>query len=775
MIELRCFGGAELRSGSEDTCTPTSLGPKRLALLSYLAVAGAQRPISRDKLLALFWPESDTERARATLRSTLHLLRRDLGDTLFLVDGGQTVALDRYGFWCDVQAFREGIAQGGAREALELYTGDFLDGFFLSGAPDFERWVDDQREDLRRMAVEAAWTLARRALGSGSRADAGHWARRAFGLRPLDEDALRRLLRLKDEIGDRQGALQAYERFAERLAEEFEAEPAPETQALVSAIRGRLAVHESAPHDVSVVNDTDWVSDERTAEGVRDAERSSPIRHPRTSGARWASDRRLRWLGSATVVLGVLGIAAWLSIPSSSTDAAPPTVAQPSIVAALGLDAPVRATLAVLPFDDSSDDPSMTYIARGLTADIRAEVAKVGTLRVLGVGVPGPVSYPAAPTLSALADSVGADVLLAGTVRLLDGRMRITVELVDGASEEVLWADTHDEPVEHVFDLQDRVAISVAEALEVTASQEEVARISEIPTSNEKAYFDYLRARDFYLVHQGEQPEPLDSALALVDGVLSEDPDFAAARALRASVLHRSTVLGVLPESWSDSATVESDRALELAPDDPFVLTVWAGFISRGERNRAEVRRALERALRTGSDVGGAAAGMLVYELSFSGELVEAVDLAHWRLANHGTRGGAHHQLARLYLQLGEIPQSDRCTGTDFVRLLVRTIRGIEPSSFSHVGGQPRRKRFGPRTSTPSRFGQPFMRMHTFSKASTLKPRCFTDGRSDPPLDLGASRSATRGVGRPASVWPMPLIAKGPTRRHGGSLSRQSR
>lgn len=636
MVEMRCLGGTALRSDTADGLPPTtSLGPKRLALLAYVAVAGAERPISRDKLLALFWPESDTERARGTLRSTLHLLRRDLGAGL-LVKGGQTIAIDPSFFSCDVLEFRRRIDDGEAEAALELYRGDFLDGFFLSGAPDFERWVEQERQDLRRVAVEAAWTLARRAAATGSQAEAGYWARCAFGLGSLDEGALRRLLHLLDEIGDRGGALQAYEEFAARLAEEFEARPAPETQELVAAIRGRLAAREPASKGDVETQLTRVAGYEGTSK--------DEARH--LADHRRAGWRRLAWVG-----VGVAGLTAWLGARSASTDVpTPPSFPPPSVVETLGVDAPVRATLAVLPFDDLSDDPQHGYIARGLTTDIRTEVSKVAALRVLGVGAPGPVTYPPASTFAALADSVGADVLLAGSVRLRDQRMRITVELVSGISEDVLWARTFDEPVEHVFDLQDRVAISVAEALEVEMSEREIAHIARPPTSSQVAYFDYLRAWDLYLqLGGGMRLDRQDTVLAILERALEEDPSFAAARGFRGYILGRSvTSGGRLAPAWYDSALVEVDRALASGPEDPTALLMWA---ATGIRPRDAVYQVVRKSMQISPGLAPAAGLSWMYETD--GRLDEAIALEHWSLRNHTSGHLRAIMLGRLYQKLG--------------------------------------------------------------------------------------------------------------------------
>src|SRR5687768_12221616 len=210
--------------------------PKRVALLSYLAAASPRGFHRRDSLLALFWPELDQEHARAALRQALHGLRRVLGDGAIASRGDEEIRLDDARVWCDAIAFD--VAADAARhaEALEHYRGDLLAGFFISGAPEFERWLENERVRLRRRAVESAWALAAAGSANGDPSLAAHWARRAAALVRDDEEALRRLITVLGDLGDRAGALQAYDVFARRLAEEYEAEPAAETRALIAVV-----------------------------------------------------------------------------------------------------------------------------------------------------------------------------------------------------------------------------------------------------------------------------------------------------------------------------------------------------------------------------------------------------------------------------------------------------------------------------------------------------------------------------------------------------------
>jgi DNA-binding SARP family transcriptional activator len=239
VVEFRILGTVNLIGAGGRELRSVLAQPKRVALLAYVAAAAPQRFHRRDSLVALFWPELDQEHARAALRQSLHGLRRSLGDGALESRGDDEIGVGDAGFWCDAPAFDAAVDDGRNADALELYRGDLLDGFFITGAPEFEHWLEEERARLRRRAGEAAWALADSSHVAGELSLAGHWARRGAALSRDDEGALRRLIALLGELGDRAGALQAYEAFARRLAEEYEVEPAPETRALIAAVRLR--------------------------------------------------------------------------------------------------------------------------------------------------------------------------------------------------------------------------------------------------------------------------------------------------------------------------------------------------------------------------------------------------------------------------------------------------------------------------------------------------------------------------------------------------------
>jgi serine/threonine protein kinase/DNA-binding SARP family transcriptional activator/Tol biopolymer transport system component len=218
--------------------------PKRLALLVYLAANTGTTACRRDRLLGLFWPELDEHHARKALNKAVHFLRHEIGAEALVSRNGDGIEVDPTRLWCDVAAFQSAVKAGDSAQALELYAGDLLPSFYVDDAPAFDEWMEQERTRLRLAAAGAARTLATAREHEGKATIAISLARRAAALSDLDERMVRHLLALLDRLGDRAGALEVYDRFAHRLRDEFDAEPAVETKRLMAEIRVR---HDESP------------------------------------------------------------------------------------------------------------------------------------------------------------------------------------------------------------------------------------------------------------------------------------------------------------------------------------------------------------------------------------------------------------------------------------------------------------------------------------------------------------------------------------------------
>ncbi len=249
-LSLLMLGPFQAKVGSEPLTESRS--KRNEALLAYLALE-ADVSHRRENLVGLLFPELPDEQARTNLRQTLTRLRRAIGDSeakppFLLVTRESTqfnIASDQF---VDVLAFQE-LADGCpahsgrrdgqclgcmrfAQEALDLYRGPFLDGFFLEDSAAFDDWLLSQRERLQQMALAIAAQLVEYYERRGDYPAAELAARRQIELEPWREEAHRSLMRLLAYQGRRGEALRQYERLVKLLANELSIEPMPATEKL---------------------------------------------------------------------------------------------------------------------------------------------------------------------------------------------------------------------------------------------------------------------------------------------------------------------------------------------------------------------------------------------------------------------------------------------------------------------------------------------------------------------------------------------------------------
>jgi DNA-binding SARP family transcriptional activator len=207
---------------------------KHLGLLVYLARSPRGR--TREHLIGLLWAEKPEAAARHSLNEAIRVLRRYLGDGNVDTSGGQ-VRLSDGVVRLDVDRMEEFAAQGEWEAASRLIAGEFLEGFSIAGASEFEDWLASERAAIRRRSIEVLAHHADELLRAGQASEAATVAGRALALDPESEPALRIVMRSLVLAGDRAGALDRYDDFAGRLRREVGTEPTPETQALAERVR----------------------------------------------------------------------------------------------------------------------------------------------------------------------------------------------------------------------------------------------------------------------------------------------------------------------------------------------------------------------------------------------------------------------------------------------------------------------------------------------------------------------------------------------------------
>lgn len=290
MLRLHTFGGLRVDG---DGGPLGDVRPRRLALLAILAAAGA-KGISRDRLLAILWADSELERARHSLSQALYSLRQDLGVEVVLTQ--PALRLDPTQITADVDDFRKATASRDWERAADLFAGPFLEGYYLGDAPEFERWADEERSVLSHEAQRALEATAKAAQADGRVEAATEAWRKLSTLDPLNGRIAAAYIEALSGAGEHAKALAHAQRHAERVRRELEVEPDPVVLALIERLRGAGA----ATPKITTPSPSPLPTPSAAAPSPAVATLAVPIAHAR---------RPVLWLTAAAVVLAGLLVA----------------------------------------------------------------------------------------------------------------------------------------------------------------------------------------------------------------------------------------------------------------------------------------------------------------------------------------------------------------------------------------------------------------------------------------------------------------------------------
>ena len=230
---------------------------------------------------------------------------------------------------------------------------------------------------------------------------------------------------------------------------------------------------------------------------------------------------------------------------------------------------PDKPSIAVLPFTNMSGDPEQEYFADGMVEEIITALSWIRWLFVIARN--STFTYKGqAIDVKQVGRELGVRYVLEGSVRKTGGRVRISAQLIDATTGAHLWADRFDGSLEDVFDLQDRVASSVAGVIEPALQAADTARSADRPTSDLTAYDLYLRARSMFFLSARQVAE----ALRLLERAIERDPQYGPALALAAVCCQRVCLDGLSanPEMHRRRGPDFARRALQVAGDDPGTL-----------------------------------------------------------------------------------------------------------------------------------------------------------------------------------------------------------
>ncbi|MEW5915576.1 MAG: BTAD domain-containing putative transcriptional regulator, partial [Gemmatimonadota bacterium] len=498
-MRLRTFGAVYLEQDGAPLGGAHSQR-RRLALLAYLAAARGAA-ITRDKLIALLWPESDSASGRHSLSQLLYALRHDLGADVIAIDS-ETVRLIPTALPSDVLEFTVAVNAGKFEEAAESYRGPFLDGFHVDDAPEFDRWSNEVRSHCAAECARALDQLAESAQTSGQWHCAAEWCRRRVALDPTDGRATLRYMRNLAEIGDREGALRVARIYESLVRGDLEAEPDAAVVQLVEQLRRAPAG--TAPN-------VDSVADTSAATAVAPADST----HLGVTTARVERRRRppiRTWVAVgtavlATVLLGIVQLRREADITvdrTTASGAAIVVVGQldgPDTVLSLAVREALRAELTN---------------SRGVVLTSDLGLRELTTLMRLP---PAVALQP--PQLLALAARAGAHVTITGSVVPVGNGAQIVVELLEPSSGKPLRTYT-ERPVDAVGILKsvERIARSIASAISRAGRDTTVRPLPAVTTASLPALKSYAQARQLAAAGRRED------AIAPAERALSHDSAF---------------------------------------------------------------------------------------------------------------------------------------------------------------------------------------------------------------------------------------------------------
>ena len=227
-----------------------------------------------------------------------------------------------------------------------------------------------------------------------------------------------------------------------------------------------------------------------------------------------------------------------------------------------------RTAIAVLPFQNLSAEGPHAYFAGGLHDELLTQLSKVAALTVISrTSVMG---YEGTRTpLRQIATELGVGSVVEGSVQVVGGRLRVSVQLIDAATDAHLWAERYDRTLNDAFAIQSDVAQQIVTAVGAALSNPERQTLAEAPTANAEAYRLYLQGREYW-IRPGQLRQNTEIAQQLYERALALDPSFALAHAAL------SEVHGVMYWFRYDPSSAraarqreEAEAALRLAPDLP--------------------------------------------------------------------------------------------------------------------------------------------------------------------------------------------------------------
>jgi serine/threonine protein kinase/TolB-like protein/Flp pilus assembly protein TadD len=293
---------------------------------------------------------------------------------------------------------------------------------------------------------------------------------------------------------------------------------------------------------------------------------------------------RLRWAQIAAALLLLAGIVAAFMLVSKKS-------------ARFTSIAPEK-TVAVLPFENLSEDKANAYFAEGIQDEILTRLAKIADLKVISRS--STQQYQSKPAnLAEIAKQLGVANILEGSVQKAADQVRVNVQLINAQSDSHLWAESYDRKLTDVFNVESEIAKRIAESLQAKLSPAQANALAAMPTRDAEAYDLFLKGE--YQEREAESTykgETYDRAASFYRQALARDPNFALAYAgLAYNRLYRHWYVSRLTSAQLEEVRSNVERALAIAPDSPEAHLAMGIFHYWGRHDFDTALREFDRAI----------------------------------------------------------------------------------------------------------------------------------------------------------------------------------
>ncbi len=257
-----------------------------------------------------------------------------------------------------------------------------------------------------------------------------------------------------------------------------------------------------------------------------------------------------------------------------------------------------QKSIAVLPFENLSDDKNAAYFANGIQDEILTKLASIADLKV--ISRTSTAKYKSKPEdLKTVSQQLGVATVLEGSVQKAGDKVRVNVQLIDARADSHLWAKSYDRDMKDVFAVESEVAQEIAESLQAKLSPAEVSTLATAPTKDAAAYDPFLKGEyEERLADSSLEAESFDRAAAWYRQAISRDPNFALAMArLVQNRIQRHWFIEQMSEAELAQIRSVAEQAVALAPNLAQVHVALGQFYYHGYRQYEQALAEFERAL----------------------------------------------------------------------------------------------------------------------------------------------------------------------------------